>query len=259
MDKKDNYTFEDLTKIMQALRTPETGCPWDLEQTLESIVPYTLEEAFEVANAIETGNKENLCEELGDLLLQPIYLAQIAAEQNDFTIQNVINAISNKMIDRHPHVFGDQSAQTAQDVNKIWDEKKAAKNKDTYILASVPNALPALAQAEKMQNKAAKVGFEWPDTTGVLEKLHEEINELNQAIKNKDTDNIEEELGDVLFVLTNFARMHNINPETALRKCNQKFKSRFNGMQDDTKKLNQSLSDLNLEELLTLWNTQKEN
>ena len=257
MNKQKTYSFEDLTKIMQALRDPQNGCPWDLEQDLKSIIPYTLEEAYEVADAIETGDMDNLCEELGDLLLQPIYLAQIAAEQNDFTINDVVNGISDKMIDRHPHVFRDQNAKSAEDVNKIWDAKKADKNKDTYILDSVPTALPALAAAEKLQNKAAKVGFEWPDTTGILNKLHEEIQELDQAIKNNDKENIEEELGDILFVLTNFARTHDINAETALRKCNQKFKKRFNGMEDDSKKLNKSLPSLNLDELLNLWNSQK--
>ena len=257
MNKKETYMFEDLVKIMQALRDPENGCPWDLEQDLRSIVPYTLEEAYEVADAIESNNMDNLCEELGDLLLQPIYLAQIAAEQNNFNINDIINGIANKMIDRHPHVFGARDASSAEDVNKIWDEKKKQKNKDAYILDSVPKSLPALAQAEKMQNKAAKVGFEWPNTEDVLNKLHEEIQELDQAVQNKDKENIEEELGDVLFVLANFARMHDINPETALRKCNKKFKMRFSGMENDIKKMNQCFSDLSLDELLTLWASQK--
>lgn len=251
------HNFKDLVNIMRALRDPETGCPWDLEQNLKSIVPYTLEEAYEVAEAIETDDTDNLCEELGDLLLQPVYLAQIAAEKDDFTIDDVIQNISNKMIDRHPHVFGNQEANSASDVNKIWDEKKKQKDKNKYTLDAVPSALPALAQAEKMQSKAAKVGFEWPDTTGALDKLHEEIQELDQAIKNKDTENIEEELGDILFVLTNFARMHNLNAETALRKSNQKFKLRFKGMEDDIQKKNQSFSDLDINEWIALWNDQK--
>ncbi len=250
------HTFEDLVSIMRALRDPENGCPWDLEQDFKSISPYTLEEAYEVADAIETENMEDLREELGDLLLQPIYHAQMATEQSLFTIDDVIHDIAAKMIDRHPHVFGDRKADSASDVNKIWDEKKAAKNAGG-TLGGVAKALPALLRAQKLQKKAAKKGFEWPGTPGVLNKLHEELNELDQAIQNKDQDNIEEEIGDVIFLLANFARMHNVDAETSLRRCNDKFVKRFEGMESDIQSQNKTFEETSLDELLALWSQQK--
>jgi len=251
------HAFEDLVAVMKALRDPENGCPWDLEQDFKSIAPYTIEEAYEVLDAIETENMAELREELGDLLLQPIYHAQMAAEDSIFTIDDVIHDITEKMITRHPHVFSDTAASSAEDVNKIWDQKKSEEKSEGSAVSGVAAALPSLLRAQKLQKKAAKTGFEWPNTAGVLDKLVEELAELDQAIINKDHDNIEEEIGDVLFLLANFARMHNINAETALRRCNDKFIKRFKGMEDDLQQKDQSLSNLSLSEMLELWSKQK--
>lgn len=251
--------LEELITVMRALRTPVTGCPWDLEQDFASIAPYTIEEAYEVADAIERGDMTDLREELGDLLLQPIYYAQMAAEAGHFDIHDVIRDITAKMIARHPHVFGDREAQSASDVNAIWDERKAAENagKHESALDGVAKALPALLRAEKLVKKAGKVGFKWPDVDGILEKLHEEIAEVQEAVAQNDPDALEEELGDLLFVLANYAQRNGINPETALRKANDKFERRFKGMEGDLKVKNKVMAECLLPELLDLWKQQK--
>ncbi|HRQ60427.1 MAG TPA: nucleoside triphosphate pyrophosphohydrolase, partial [Alphaproteobacteria bacterium] len=202
------YTIADLINVMTALRTPKTGCPWDLEQNFESIAPYTIEEAYEVADAIQRNDMTDLREELGDLLLQPIYHAQMASESGHFNIHDVIHDITAKMIARHPHVFGDREAQSASDVNAIWDERKAAEKAGQHkgALDGVAKALPALLRAEKLVKKAGKAGFIWPDINGVLEKMDEEIAELREAAAQNDPAALEEELGDVLFVLANYAQ-----------------------------------------------------
>lgn len=256
------YDINDLINVMVRLRDPDGGCPWDLEQDFKTIAPYTIEEAYEVVDAIDNNDMENLREELGDLLLQPIYHAQMAKEAGHFDIADVINDITAKMIHRHPHVFGDTDAKTAQDVNALWDErKKLEKGKedsaDKSAIDGIPIALPALLRSQKLQKKAAKTGFEWPNTDLVLEKLQEELEELRQALKNDDKDNQIEEFGDILFVLTNFARMLGINAEEALRQCNSKFEHRFKGMEKDFKLKNEVLSNANLEQMTKAWNDQK--
>ncbi len=256
------HPIQKLIEVMAKLRDPDGGCPWDLEQSFKTIAPYTIEEAYEVVDAIDNNDMENLREELGDLLLQPIYHAQIAAEAGHFNINDVINDIIKKMIHRHPHVFGDTDAKTAQDVNILWDERKTlekGKKPETQksALDGVPRALPSLLRSQKLQKKAAKTGFEWPNTDQALEKLEEEILELREAIKNNDKDNQIEEFGDILFVLTNFARMMDINAEEALRQCNHKFESRFKGMEDFFKSKNEVMNDVNLEQMTQAWNDQK--
>ncbi len=247
------HTFEDLVNVMTALRTPVTGCPWDLEQDFKSIIPYTLEEAYEVADAIDRGDMNDLREELGDLLLQPIYHAQMASEESQFDMNDVIHDITEKMITRHPHVFGDQTAISAEDVNKIWDErKKAEKAKQQSALDGVTNALPALLKSQKIQKKAAKVGFEWSDASHVLDKLEEEIAEMRQAIKKNDKENQAEELGDILFLLANYGRMLDINAEEALRQCINKFEKRFRGIEAE-----HDMSQMTLNEMMDAWNEQK--
>lgn len=253
------YGMGDLVAVMAALRNPEGGCPWDLEQDFASIAPYTIEEAYEVADAIERGDMKDLREELGDLLLQPVYHAQMASESGTFDIQDVIHDITAKMISRHPHVFGDMPASSASDVNAIWDERKAAENKGKHesALDGVAMALPALLRAEKLVKKAGKAGFKWPDITGVLDKLEEEIAEMREVAGTGDPALMEEEFGDVLFVLVNYAQRNGINAETALRKANDKFYRRFKGMEDDLDIKGKLMSECALPELLDLWTKQK--
>ena len=261
MNAKKRYTMDDLIGVMEALRTPITGCPWDLEQTFETILPYTLEEAYEVADAIDRGSMEDLREELGDLLLQPVYHAQMASEGGNFTLHDVIHDVTSKMISRHPHVFGDKTANSAQDVNAIWDVQKSKEktkdNMEVSALDGVTRALPALLKAQKLQAKAAKVSFEWNSPVDVLDKLEEEIAEMREAIANEDKENQEEELGDIIFLLTNYARMLDIHAEEAVRKCNVKFERRFRGLEKEIKEQGMVLKDTSLEQKIEAWNNQK--
>lgn len=255
-----------LAEVMRRLRDPETGCPWDIEQSFETIVPYTIEEAYEVADAVKRSDMNDLREELGDLLFQSVYHAQMAQEAGHFTLGDVIETITEKMISRHPHVFGERKAENPEDVNAIWDELKskerAQKNTDishhSSALDGVAHALPALLRAEKLQKRAAKTGFEWTNPTDILDKLEEEIAEMRRAIKNKDFQNQQEELGDIFFVLTNLARHLGISAETALRSCNDKFVSRFQGMEEEFSSTGKNLSAASLEEKIASWNRQKE-
>lgn len=225
------HTFNDLITIMAKLRNPNGGCPWDIQQDFQSIAPYTIEEAYEVADAIERNDMTALREELGDLLLQPVYHAQMASESHIFDIQDVIHDICEKMIYRHPHVFGNAAAKSAEDVNAIWDEKKKAEKQqqaqNTSLLDDIPQNFPALLRAHKLQKKAAKVGFEWPDISGVLDKLQEELTELEEAHSKGNLTELADELGDVLFVLVNYARMSGLNAEDLMRAANNKFEKRF--------------------------------
>jgi MazG family protein len=252
--------IEKLIEVMRQLREPEKGCPWDLEQDFKSIAPYTIEEAYEVADAIDRSDMDDLREELGDLLLQPIYHAQMASEAELFTIEDVIKDITAKMISRHPHVFGDAAASSPEDVNKIWDERKKSekKNNETRsILDEVTRGLPALLRAQKLQKKAASVGFCWPDVSFALAKLEEELGELKNAMVSGDKDHIAEELGDALFVLVNIGRMQGINAEESLRKCNAKFYNRFKGIEDEFKKKDLNFTDASLTQMEEEWVRQK--
>ncbi len=247
---------------MAALRSPEGGCPWDLQQSYESIAPYTLEEAYEVVDAIDRGNINDLREELGDLLFQSIYHAQMASEEGYFDIHDVINDVSKKMISRHPHVFADKSANCAEDVDKIWNEQKSKENKEnndnpSSVLDGVAKALPALLRAQKLQNKAAKVGFKWDNVTQLLDKLEEEIQEMREAVTNKDKENQAEELGDLLFLLVNYGRMLGINSEEALRRCNNKFIRRFKGVEEDLKRQGLPIEKASLIDMEKAWDRQK--
>ena len=260
MIKKQLYTFDDLINVMEALRTPETGCPWDLEQSFETILPYTLEEAYEVADAIDRGSMEDLREELGDLLLQSVYHSQMASEDGYFTMQDVVHDITVKMIYRHPHVFGDKTAQNAQDVNAIWDVQKSKEKSaelEPSALDGVTRALPSLLKAQKLQKKAAKVGFEWNNPANVLDKLEEEIAEMRAAIKSGDKDNQEEELGDIMFLLANYARMLGIHAEEAARKCNVKFERRFRGLEKEITEQGVPMKEASLEQKIEAWDRQK--
>lgn len=222
-----------LLQIMAKLRDPETGCPWDVEQNFASIAPYTLEEAYEVVDAVERGDTENLREELGDLLLQVVFYSQMADEAGLFNFEDVAQAISEKMIRRHPHVFGDDNAiKTAQEQVKNWDKIKAVEHgKQQSVMDNVPAGFPALLRAQKLGKAASKKGFDWDELPPVFDKVFEEIGELKQSVKEES--NIEEEVGDLLFAVVNVARHLKIDAETALRKANRKFEARFRAIEPD--------------------------
>lgn len=262
MNKK-HQNIETLLDIMAALRTPETGCPWDLQQDFKSIAPYTLEEAYEVTDAIERGDMDDLKDELGDLLLQVVFHARIAEEKGLFSFLDVVDAISAKMIRRHPHVFAEAHAEMPSDVRQSWEAIKQAEKEEkgklpASLLDDVPSTLPGLTRAVKLQKRAAKVGFDWQDAAPIFDKLEEELDELHHAISANDSENIEEEYGDLLFVMANLARHLNLDPETALRRGNHKFISRFKWMEAEAKAKGLVLNDLSLMQLETLWQTAKQ-
>jgi MazG family protein len=259
--------FAELVSIMDRLRAPG-GCPWDRKQTFDSIKPYLLEETYEVMDAIDQRDWPGLAEELGDLLLQPVFFATMAAEAKLFDICDSLDAINHKLIRRHPHVFGDATAQTADDVKQRWDEikkdEKAAKShaaEETSILDGVPRTLPALVEAEKIGHKAANVGFEWPDIGGVLEKIQEEARELaaaHQAAEHQDDKaHVEHELGDLLFTIVNLARFLKVDPEQALRKANKRFRDRFGYIAKAVSASGLNLQSTPLERLENLWQEAK--
>jgi len=253
-----------LLEIMRRLRTPKTGCPWDLEQSFETIAPYTLEEAYEVADAIARSDMADLREELGDLLLQVVYHAQMAEEQSAFDFGDVVEGITAKMIRRHPHVFGDEAARSAGVAKGFWERAKAAEKAEkagseiTSLLADVPVALPALTRAIKLQRKAAAVGFDWPSLEPVMAKMKEELVELEAAIAADKKAKVEEEFGDLLFVLANVARHLEIDPESALRAANEKFVRRFRYIEEALAARGKQPTDSSLEEMDALWNEAKE-
>jgi MazG family protein len=248
------HAIEKLKWVMACLRDPINGCPWDKEQDFKSILKYTIEEAYEVADAIENEDMDELKDELGDLLLQVIYYTQMSAEQNGFTFDDVAKGVADKMISRHPHVFGDKDALSAADVNEIWDAQKDKEQQSGGALDHVTKGLPALLRAQKLQKKAAKTGFEWPTSDAAFLKIEEEIAEFKEA---KTLEHREEELGDLLFCLVNYARMQGLDAEEALRKANKKFVTRFKGMEADCTKDETDFSSLSLEEMLALWEKQK--
>jgi MazG family protein len=252
----DPRRIETLRAIMKALRTPDTGCPWDIEQSFATIAPYTIEEAYEVADAIEKGSREELREELGDLLLQPIYHAQMAEEEGSFSFEDVVEAVVTKMIRRHPHVFGDAEARSATLAKSFWEDNKAKERKDKPkqgLLASVPAALPGLTRAVKLQAKAAKVGFDWPSVDNVYDKIAEEVAEFREAPDAKKA----EEYGDLLFAMANAARHLGIDPEAALRGANAKFERRFAHIESRLAESGKEPKDSNLAEMDALWNEAK--
>jgi MazG family protein len=254
--------FPRLVEIMARLRDPETGCPWDKEQDFSTIRHYTIEEAYEVADAIERGDFGELRDELGDLLLQPVYHAQMAAEAGRFDIGDVIEAITTKLVRRHPHVFGDVAARAAGEAKGQWERIKAeeragkAENRGTpaSILDDVPNALPALARAEKLARRAATVGFDWPDTASVLAKVREEFSETEEAIAGGGSRHIHEEFGDLLMAVANLARKLGIDPEAALRDANAKFVRRFHYVEARAAEDGVPLADAGLDRLDRYWN-----
>jgi len=241
-----------LLAIMHALRDPATGCPWDIEQTFATIAPYTIEEAYEVADAIDRAAWGELEGELGDLLLQTVYHAAMAEEAGHFTFASVAGAICDKMVARHPHVFGTESRdKSAADQTRDWERIKAAERGPARVLDGVALGLPALLRAAKLQKRAARVGFDWPDIVQVLTKMAEEAREVAEATT---PDEREEEVGDLLFVMANLARHLGVDPEAALRRANAKFTRRFNGIEDELHARGKTPADSDLVEMDAIWN-----
>lgn len=259
--------FDELVNVMARLRAPG-GCPWDAEQTYASLSQYLLEECYETFDAIQeadaTGDTTNLREELGDVLLQVVFHSTIAAERGDFTIDEVTEGVTEKLILRHPHVFGEAELKTAQDVLSNWDELKRAQQKASgkiekpkdSILEDVPVHFPALLEGQKLTKKAAKAKFDWENVDQIFDKLTEETDELKSAIESGE--NIEEEIGDLLFVVVNLARKLDVDAETALKRTNRKFRERFKFIETELKADGKSLEDSNLEEMDALWNKSKQ-
>ena len=250
-----------LLEIMRRLRDPDTGCPWDLEQDFATIAPYTIEEAYEVADAIERGAWEELEGELGDLLFQTVYHTQMGQEAGRFSFDSVVKAISDKMIARHPHVFGDESRdKSAEQQTADWETIKAAERagkEQQGTLEGLTANLPALLRAYKLQKRAARVGFDWPDAEDVLAKIAEEANELVEAKDSASPEAMEEEFGDLMFVMVNLGRHLGIEPETALRRANAKFTRRFKGVEDRLHAIGKRPQDSDLTEMDALWDEVK--
>lgn len=256
-----NAGIERLLEIMRRLRDPDTGCPWDIKQTFKTIASYTIEEAYEVADAVERSDWNDLEGELGDLLLQSVYHATIGEEAGYFTFQTIITNISNKMIARHPHVFGSESReksveQQIDDWENIKAEERSTK-KHIGVLDGIASNLPALSRALKLQKRAARVGFDWPNTDHVLAKISEESAELIEARETLNKDNMIDEMGDLLFVIANLSRHLNIDPEEALRRTNAKFVRRFNSIEYALSQMGKKPEDSTLEEMDDLWNDAK--
>ena len=243
-----------LLAVMKKLRDPDGGCPWDLEQSFATIAPYTIEEAYEVADAVERGDMKDFKEELGDLLLQVVVQSQIATDENLFTFDEVARGIADKLIYRHPHVFGDESAKTANDVISIWDSRKDAEKQSESAIDGVTLGLPALLRAQKLQKKAGKAGFVWPNAESAWEKLEEELEEFKTA---KDKDHQAEELGDLLFCIVNYARLAGHDAEEILTATNKKFEKRFKAMESVLKDENKDLKSSSLDQMLTAWRAGK--
>ena len=260
----DDQRISRLLDIMAALRNPETGCPWDIEQTSQSISHYTIEEAYEVADAIERKDTNDLQEELGDLLLQVVFHSKIAEDEGKFNFGDVVETISDKMVRRHPHVFGSEEQRKQGAQKGFWENIKAqekAQKETSYsgYLSDVIVKLPALSRAVKLQKKAAHVGFDWPDIKPVFAKIREELDELNEEIEsNSSNEKIEEEYGDLLFVLANLARHLKFDPEASLRSANQKFIRRFHQIEKRLKDNGSSLETATLEEMDRVWDEVKE-
>jgi tetrapyrrole methylase family protein/MazG family protein len=251
-------SFDELVQLMTTLRGPN-GCPWDRKQTLASLKPFIIEESYEVVDAIDRDDRLDLCEELGDFLLQAVFIAEITREEGSFDIDDSVTAIYEKLVRRHPHVFGDVEARDAEQVLVNWEklknEERKAENKS--VLAGVPQTLPALLKAARLTEKAARVGFDWRRTEDVFEKLEEEIGELREAIDSGEETKVHDEVGDLLFTIANIARKLNVNAEEALQSTNRKFRRRFESMEGTVREGGRNLDQLSLEEMDALWDEAK--
>ena len=267
----EKSNFDKLVETVKALRDPETGCPWDIEQTHLSIRPYAIEETYEMIEAIENGDDKELCEELGDVLLQVVLHAQIAKDRNAFNIEDVARAVNQKMIKRHPHVFGDVNLKNAEAVKKNWEavkQKEKEQKENKSLLSGVPKGMPALTRSERLGEKAGRLNFDWDNVRGVWEKVEEEISELkaeasphfelnsviDRKIEEKDLKKLEHEIGDALFSICQLSRWLGIHPEESLRACCDRFQDRFEKMEQ---KLTKPLSECSTEELEEVWQSVK--
>ncbi|HEX8171285.1 MAG TPA: nucleoside triphosphate pyrophosphohydrolase [Thermoanaerobaculia bacterium] len=251
-------TFDDLVALMTTLRGPG-GCPWDRKQTLTDLKPYVIEEAYEVVDAIDRDDRGALVEEIGDLLLEAVFVAEITREAGSFDIYDSITAIHDKLVRRHPHVFGDVEAGDAEQVLVNWEKLKSEERKaeKKSVLSGVPQSLPALLKASRLTEKASRVGFDWRRTDDVFDKLDEEMGELREAVASGDASKVHEEIGDLLFTIANIARKVNVNAEEALQSTNRKFQSRFTSMESRVHERGQNLDQLTLEEMDGLWDEAK--
>lgn len=269
MSATRRYSLDDLRYLMSRLRNPDTGCPWDCEQDFQSLVKYTLEEAYEVADTIERCDYSHLPEELGDLLFQVIFYAQLGEERQDFGFDDIVQGITSKLVARHPHVFPEGTLESVRaagvapdqaEIGRVWESKKTAERTAKGrkgLLADIPEALPGLSRAQKLQKRAAKAGFDWHGTPDVLHKIREEIDELDAEIAAGDVGGMEDELGDLLFSVVNLARHLGVDSETALRRSNLKFERRFAHMEQSSQASDRELEELNDDELESLWQRAK--
>ncbi len=257
------HNIEKLLEIMAQLRNPQDGCPWDTRQTFTSIAAYTVEEAYEVADAIARNDREELRHELGDLLFQVVFHARMAEEAGDFDFSGVVDAICDKMLRRHPHVFGSETERRMGAQPGSWERIKAEERAEKTARAAasaldgIARSLPALKRAEKLGKRASRVGFDWPDTSGVRDKIEEEFRELDEACQHEQVDAIREEFGDLLFAVVNLARHLKVDPEQALNNANRKFEARFRGIETAANRQQTPLETLDLEAMEALWQTQK--
>ncbi len=254
--------IRELLSVMARLRDAQTGCPWDREQDFNTIAPYTIEEAYEVADAISRGDMADLRDELGDLLFQVVFHSRMAEEVGEFSFADVVEGILEKMIRRHPHVFGGEEVADAEAQTRAWEEHKAkerqAKGLHHSLLDGITLGLPALTRAQKLQKRAARAGFDWPEVGGVLDKIAEELDEVRAEIDAGDQVALQEEIGDLMFACVNLARYAGVDPETALRGTNEKFERRFRYIEDSLRKKAMEIELCSLEEMDQLWNEAKE-
>ncbi len=250
MSSENSIAFERLVEIMDELRE---GCPWDRKQTIHSLRPLTIEELYELADAITDQDWQGIKEELGDVLLHLVFYARIAREEGKFTLADAIHAVCDKLIHRHPHIYGEVKVENEEEVKRNWEQLKLKEGKRS-VLSGVPKALPAVIKATRLQEKSKQVGFEWDNMADVWKKVQEEMDELQEAVKSQDQDHIEEEFGDLLFSLVNYARFLHVDAENALSRTNQKFIRRFTAMEDIARERGVHLNDLSLAEMDALWN-----
>src|SRR5205085_2598412 len=251
-------SFEDLVSLMTRLRGPD-GCPWDRKQTLPDLKPYVIEEAYEVVDAIDRDDRASVAEEVGDMMLEAVFIAEVTREEGSFDIYDAITAVHDKLVRRHPHVFGDVQANDAEEVLVNWEKLKneERKSENKSLMAGVPQSLPALLKASRLTEKAARVGFDWRRTEDVFSKLDEEIAELHEAIDSGDETKVHDEVGDLLFTIANIARKLNVNAEEALQSTNRKFRRRFESMEASVREGGRNLDQLTLEQMDQLWDDAK--
>jgi MazG family protein len=258
MRRMQRRSFDELVQLMTTLRGPD-GCPWDRKQTLPSLKPFIIEEAYEVVDAIDRDDRRALAEEVGDLLLEAVFVAELTREEGTFDIYDSITAIHEKLVRRHPHVFGDVEAKDAEQVLVNWEKLKNEERKaeDKSLLAGVPQALPALLKASRLTEKAARVGFDWRGAEDVFAKVDEELQEVHEAIRSGVESNVHDEIGDLLFTIANLARKLNVNPEEALQSTNRKFTTRFESMEREARSAEKNLDQYSLEEMDAMWERAK--